>query len=148
MVTETRETLQAFAARIRLRATCAGADRNPNMEHDDKEWSRSATHWRVTLRARVSEGDRRILRSMTTYFSQGPAHTKEPTAEEVLDCLLSDAAGIENASTFDNWCSEYGYDVDSRAAERTYQACRREAIKLKAFLCDEFTRGLWHTERL
>ena len=33
---------------------------------------------------------------LTVYFSQGSAHKKPPTLAEVLDCLASDASGVDN----------------------------------------------------
>jgi hypothetical protein len=95
---------------------------------------------------------RRVPRSvkMTVYFSKGTGHHgAEPTVEEVLDCLSSDAAGIENASNFEDWCSEYGYDTDSRSAEKTFKACEHSAKRLRNFLGDDlYDQLLWHTEKL
>jgi hypothetical protein len=64
------------------------------------DWGVGARHWRITI---TRDG-----RQMRVYFSQGSAHTAPPTLDDVLDCLASDAAGIENARGFDDWCSEYG----------------------------------------
>src|SRR5947207_663766 len=102
-------TLKTFIAQHKIRMTADLIDRNPNMDLD--EWSQTATHWRCQFKVG--------RRSLTTYFSQGSAHTREPTAEDVLDCLASDATGVQNSrDDFDEWCSEYGYDTDSRKAER------------------------------
>lgn len=46
---------------------------------------------------------------------------KEPTMYDVLSCLEKYAH-----PTFEDFCSEYGYDTDSRTAERTYKAVQRE----------------------
>jgi hypothetical protein len=55
-------------------------------------------------------------------------------------CLLSDArAGLENDS-FEAFCSEFGYDTDSRTAERTYNACRDCAAAMQRILGDDFDR--------
>lgn len=121
---------------IRMDATMT--DRNPNMDLDD--WPRTATHWRCTLK--------RGRRTMTTYFSQGSAICNEPTAADVLDCLAGDAGGIENASGFEDWASEYGYDTDSRRAERTYNVAMRQTEKLRQFMGDAYETLLWKTERL
>jgi hypothetical protein len=87
---------------------------------------------------------------MTLTFSKGIGHHgAEPTVTEVLGCLASDASGVENAGgDFEEWCSEYGYDTDSRTAERIFKACQHQANRLKSFLGDEaFEQLLWHTER-
>ena len=86
---------------------------------------------------------------LTVYFSQGSAHKKPPTLAEVLDCLASDASGVDNAQSFEDWASEYGYDTDSRKAERTYRICEEQAQKLKALLGqDAYNQLLYSTERL
>jgi hypothetical protein len=79
----------------------------------------------------------------------GLAHTQEPTTEDVLNSLASDAAGIENARSFEAWCNHYGYDTDSRRAEKTFNVCERQAEKLKSFLGEElYKQYLFNTESL
>jgi hypothetical protein len=104
------------------------------------------TSWRVTLKfpARGS--------SLTTDFHMGPGHgAREPEVAEVLDVLLSDAATINNATSFEDFCSDFGYDDNSRRIERLYYRMSREADKLEAFLgddCGDFQDWLYETERL
>lgn len=72
----------------------------------------------------------------------------EPDAANVLDCLASDAAGIENARSFEDWAGEYGYDEDSRKALDTYLLCQAQAAKLSQFLgAEAFQALLFDTER-
>lgn len=60
----------------------------------------------------------------------------EPTAPDlpgVLECLSLDWSGVEG-QTFEDWASEYGYDTDSRKAERTYRTVLEQAnIGRRAF---------------
>lgn len=111
---------------------------NPNMAADDG-WKRSATHWKCTIR--------RGNKQLTTYFSQGSAHTKEPTLADILDCLASDAAGIDNARDFEDWCAELGYDPDSRKAEKTFKVCEKQAESLKRLFGEDFKTLLYETGR-
>lgn len=136
--------IKQFIARHGITMTADWADRNPNMD-GDPEWARMASHWRCRL---VKSRDRR--RQLTVYFSQGPAHASNPKVDDVLDCLAMDAAAIENASSFEDWCSEYGYDTDSRRAERIYNVCRREAKRLKQFIGNDaaYRTLLFDTEKL
>jgi hypothetical protein len=99
-------------------------------------------HWKCRFRCQK--------RSMTVIFSKGVGHNgAPPTADEVLDCLASDAASVDNASSFEDWASDFGYDTDSRKALRTYKTCERQAAKLKALLGDEaYEQLLFHTERM
>lgn len=130
-------TLDAFVATNHITMTSEYADSNPNM--DNPNWQ--ANHYRVTLRY----GRRRF----SLYFSQGIGISGEPKTASVLDCLASDASGVENARDFEDWCGEYGYDTDSRRAERTYRTCRRQAARLKRLLGDDlYDQLLRHTERL
>ncbi len=135
------KTLQARIAEHGIRMACERADRNPNMP--DSDWSRSTTHWRCTFRNRAG-------RQITVHFSQGSARIGSPKATDVLDCIASDTAGFENARGFEDWASDYGYDTDSRKAERTYNAIKGQAFKLRRFIGSEaaFQELLFDTERL
>ena len=82
--------------------------------------------------------------TMTVPFQQGSAWTTEPTAEEVFECLFSDAAGFESAQGFEDWAAEYGYDPDSRAAaEATYRKVEELTVKLREFCGADYERFLW-----
>lgn len=53
-----------------------------------------------------------------------------PAPVDVLCSLCVDADVIEYA-TFEEWAEDYGYDTDSRDAEKTYNACLSHALKLR-----------------
>lgn len=55
-----------------------------------------------------------------------------PHAADVLYCLLLDSDA--STQSFESWCSELGYDSDSRKALVTYEACQRNADKLARVL--------------
>ncbi len=114
-------TLQALTNRDRVRADARWADSNPHM--DNQDWP--ARHYRVTLL--------RGRKRMTVPFSCGLGIEREPTAADVLECLLSDYFTVNNG-LFDDWCAELGYDTDSRKAERTYTTVLRQSDRLSAFL--------------
>lgn len=142
MATDT-VTIAQFIKANRIGLMAEWADGNPNMTDD----SRSMDHWKVVLIRRIPG---RTGRQMTTFFSKGRGHGgAKPTADEVLDCFASDAASIENAQGFEDWASEFGYDPDSRKAERAFKACEHQAKRLHNFLGDDlYDQLLWHTERL
>lgn len=54
----------------------------------------------------------------------------EPSPLDVIHSLVIDA-GVLDASSFEEWAGEYGYDIDSRKAEITYRACLDIALKLR-----------------
>jgi hypothetical protein len=133
-------TVAEFLTAYQIKATrVVRIANNPHMTSDQP-----MDHWSVRLRCHLC---RRVL---TVAFSMGIGHHgKAPTAAEVISCLADDASSVENASDFADWCSELGFDEDSRKAKRTYDVCVRQAAKLKAFLGpDAYDQLLYKTERL
>lgn len=139
MAIETRTTAEFIrAAGITMRVE--QTNHNPNMDEDRRY---QMDHWRVTLKAGRSR--------VSLVFSKGMGHHgAEPTVVEVLDYLASDATGFENAQGFEDWCSDYGYniDIDSRKAERTFKAVERQAERLRRLLGESaYNTLLWNVER-
>lgn len=67
---------------------------------------------------------RRVGRSFTFKFGQSINASKkgeEPNPYDVLACLTK-----YDPDTFENFCSEFGYDTDSRTAEKTFRAVQKE----------------------
>jgi hypothetical protein len=60
---------------------------------------------------------------------------KNPRLESDYDllnafyCFVSDA--ISGLESFENFCGEFGYDTDSRKAEKTYKLCKRAYVKFE-----------------
>lgn len=75
-------------------------------------------------------------RQLTTPFFMGPLNEREPTTADVLSCLMSDANSSE--LSFEEFCSDFGYDSDSRKAEETWKSCVKIAPRLRRFLGDDF----------
>ena len=75
---------------------------------DDDKQARDI--WKITLT--------RNKKSYTFRYGQSIANSgQEPTAYDVLTCLTK-----YDPDTFEMFCSEYGYNVDSRNAEKLYKA--------------------------
>lgn len=130
-------TLDQFADRHQIRFSGHRVDARPDALMSDTPMR----HFRV----RIGCG----RNSFGLYFSQGMGHTENPTLIEVLNCLASDASGYENAQDFLNWASEYGYDTDSRAAEKIFKTVKRQANQLKRVLGeDAYQELLYNTEKL
>ena len=127
-------TMQEFIQTNKLDYTRRKAIKNPSMPDMPR-------HFYFSIVNRTTGN------KMGVYFSQGSAHTKAPTLDEVLECLASDAAGVENAKTFEDWCGDYGYDTDSRKAEKTWKTVAQQADKLKSLLGAEYETLLWKIER-
>jgi len=132
-------TLRELIRKHRLRMESELTDRNPHMEDD--EWARRATHWKCVIK--------RGRTKMTVFFSQGAAIAHEPSLEEVLDSLGSDAASYLNARGFEDWATEYGYDPDSRRAEAIWKAVGKQIADLRRLLGESALEELaFKTERL
>lgn len=64
-----------------------------------------------------------------------PRNRIHPNVQDVMHCLHRDADALEYAS-FEDWASDYGFDADSRAAEKTYNECMKIALALRSAIGD------------
>ncbi len=56
----------------------------------------------------------------------------KPLIGDVLGCLCRETLDCD--CCFEEWAQNYGYDTDSRRAERNYYLCRDNANKIRSFL--------------
>lgn len=85
--------------------------------------------WKVTFK-------RRGARPMTVpKFTCQPG--AEPTALDVLDCLVSDASSYENEDGYEAWASQFSSDPEEWMPRSTYNAVAQQSEKLKKWLGDE-----------
>lgn len=99
-----------------------------NSPPPDSDW-KPAHSWNVTL---YLDGEP----LQTDFF--GGAATGEPTAADVLHCLVSDTTGVDSARSFEEWAGDFGYDTDSRKAEAVYLKCEEQGVEVHAFLGNLF----------
>lgn len=119
------------------------------------DWGSPGAHpYKCTLRM----GRKRL----TVPFYMSVAHTREPSALDVLSCLLMDSSAADEP--FESWAENFGLNPgrsptprtaahsqavallaclalanpDSRKAERTYRACLANARKVRRFLGENF----------
>lgn len=127
-------TIDQFIKENKLTASVVEIGNNPNI--DDPKWQ--ARHYKVTIK--------KDNKRMITYFSQGVGIEHEPELHDVLDCLANDA---QTDGTFEDFCATYGYDTDSRNAERIYKAVIRNSNKLLKLLGQsKFDQVVFDVERL
>jgi hypothetical protein len=91
----------------------------------DEEWRGNA--YKVTLRFQG--------RQLTVPFFTGDLHPW-PTTRDVVECLASDffCFDSEYVRDFEDFCSNLGYDPDSRKAEAQYRSGVHQTRKFKAFI--------------
>ena len=76
------------------------------------------TNYRTVFRCRLSRG----RKGYTFYFGQSLTEgSKEPDMYSILSCLQKYDVG-----DFENFCADFGYDEDSRSAEKIYNAVVKE----------------------
>ena len=137
-------TIAEFAKKHRISMRVEWEHERPDGLHH--QWPQGSLHYRCTLRCLNTS------KRMTVHFSQGPAHTKEPTISGVLSCLAADAAGWDNCGDFDAWASEYGYltgrydNGEHKRIRKMYSLVERQARALGRLLGDAYEELLYKTE--
>jgi len=66
---------------------------------------------------------------------------RQPSAGSVLPCLQT-----RSPSTFEDFCAEYGYDTDSRKAEKIWRACADQYLALSAMYSPDELEALGRLE--
>ena len=94
----------------------------------DDTWNKTARHWQFKIE-RIGFGP---STEFIGEYSQGSAHKNPPKFRDVLDCLALHARSTDQS--FEDWCSDFGYDTDSRNAQKTYEACAETRTKLMTLL--------------
>lgn len=131
MTTVTPESLVAEFPTLTFAAVLTGDDFKPGCRGGDGQ-----NHWKVTigLNGRTFSTDyhqgaghrnykgKPIPYGCKDYTKLSQSRPNVPTVTDVLACLTSDA-GCVDGTLFEDFCSEFGYDTDSRKAEQTYRAC-------------------------
>jgi hypothetical protein len=80
------------------------------------QWQIEANQYTATIKYKGKQ--------MTTPFFTGKGWTKDPEIDDVMPALLSDYDVYQNWE-FEDFCSEFGYDSDSRKAEKIFKACQK-----------------------
>ena len=79
---------------------------------------------------------------MSFLYQCNPNVVGEPTFENVLGCVLTDASAVYNDESFEKFCDEFGYFPIGSAAELTaaysaYKGCQRNLLELRYGFDDE-----------
>jgi|APGre2960657404_1045060.scaffolds.fasta_scaffold184490_2 hypothetical protein len=94
-------------------------------------------------RCTFSRGGRSLRFSF--WNSLNDARTGTPAdLQSVVNCVAMDG---NCPQTFEDFCAEYGYDEDSRKAERTFRTCADFARRINAFFTAEELEKLAELDR-
>lgn len=74
----------------------------------------------------------------TLDFYTGMGWTKDPTVSDVLESVQLECRSGE--LDFEELCDEFGYDTDSRSAEKIHQACVKQRKGIERVMGDAFDR--------
>jgi len=130
-----QEQAQAFLDRfgIQFQATELGNIAPP--------WADKGQPHGLKYKVTLSRGDKGVNYQEVSFpfwnSQKAKEEGEEPTPYDVLACVSSD---IYCPDTFEEFCSEYGYDTDSRKAEATFKRCNEFAQKLRGFFASEEER--------
>lgn len=112
---------EKFAQKNGVKLTFIGQPEYKKHFADDKQH-------RFVFKCRLSRGGK----SYTFDFGQSINNgSEDPNIYDVLTCLQKYDIG-----TFENFCSEFGYDQDSRTAERIYKAVLKEFAGVERLFSD------------
>jgi hypothetical protein len=123
--------MQQFIEKHGVKCVVVGDAKKPWDKRN--EWQRNANGFRVRMTAHG--------RRMELDFYMGQGIGREPNAEDVLECLQSDSRVM--GQDFEEWCSDLGYDTDSRKAEQIYRETDKQTRRVFRFMgremFDEFS---------
>jgi hypothetical protein len=123
-----------FMSKHSLAFRCERVEERPDGLMGDKYITR---HFRVEFRTLRTDF------ALVTFFSQGSAHTEDPTAAEVLECLASDARSVVDCTDVLDFAYEMGYASDDmwhdvvEKLRATYNGCRETLEGLDRLLGEE-----------
>jgi len=131
------QTIKQFINKNGLTITSDYADSNPNMANSD-----NMNHYKVTIKRKFKLNGNHLdtrygFKQMTIHYSQGLGIEGEPKLDSVLDCLLCDSLGVDG-EIFEDFCDNFGYEIDSPLAKKSYNATIKNTNKLKNLLDNKY----------
>jgi len=115
--------ISSFVVENKITIKNVKTDRNPNILDFEGD------HWKSTIKMNGKQ--------LTIPFSKGYGHNgKEPTIDEVLECLVLDAQSVLNYDECE-FIDEYGYDC--REGRKIYKECEKSNESLKKLFGDLYT---------
>lgn len=97
-----------------------------------EKWGGRFTEWKIELAYNGKQLE-------CSYYT-GISITEEPDVRSTLEALFADAATIEVADNFEDWCEDLGYDSDSITALNTYNDCVKYFVTLHELLGESYSK--------
>lgn len=102
--------------------------------------------FRIQLAVEHEKELSRPLRMLLVPSPHAQLGFEKPRLEDILHCLFIDSEAMD--SCFEVWCDNFGFDNDSIKAQKTYQACVYNGIKLKKSLGSKYYEVKQYIESL
>lgn len=118
-MSECTEQANEFASKYGIKLTLISEDYKKHFADDKNE--------RQVYKMRISRNGK----SYTFDFGASIADPSEPTMYDVLAAFTK-----YDPRDFENFCGDYGYDEDSRTAEKTYKAVKKEFAAVERLFGD------------
>jgi hypothetical protein len=67
---------------------------------------------------------------LAAWLAREKEQNVKPLLPDVLNSILSDGSAYFDAETFEDWCSNFGYDSDSIKAKKMYDVCDETGRKM------------------
>jgi hypothetical protein len=142
--------LDAILERLTISVTCIGVETRDGVKERNLRYNVSVTYNNktITFEFGTSIADTSILLDRRVLTFYGKEKYKELSSSgygaavrkimvdwlySVLCCMRSDSYIPEE---FEDFCSEFGYDTDSRKAETTHRACIAQSRKIHSLFTD------------
>lgn len=120
---------QAFLEKVGIVAVITYLDNNPPAWDFDNH---DHNHYSVTLRRKDGDKERFVFQFWDSITNSNSG--EKPTAYDVLSCISSETTIYDGFAEF---CSEFGYDQDSRKAEQMWKVYNKTSRKLNKFFSEE-----------
>lgn len=101
-------------------------DEGVKFPNTDKKDNSLHNQYKVTVKTPLGRTTFDFFGSAYDY-NNGITEMNESGLKHALYCFVSDSCSGKD--TFENFCSELGYDEDSRTAEKIYKSCVRSLAK-------------------
>jgi hypothetical protein len=120
--------------------------RVPFRDEIGEQWDEDARHFAYQIFYKLNGWKKETV--IEGWYTQGSAHKKLPTLEEILNSLHLDIAEVSDSFGFKYWAESMGLSDDSIKALAIYEACQKEREQLEHTLGLEFINDLFECEAL
>lgn len=137
MANETANKVTTKVGAVTVTARFDDCKVSPFRDENDRFANTPVNCYKVTVKR---DGGKQF--TFNFYDSIHNTESKDIYHDDLLPSILSSIRSdyyinSENYPSFESFCGEFGYDTDSRRAERTYKTCMKHGDKLQEVFTEE-----------